>query len=170
MPIGVFITPSWVSGAMPLAPTKAGMPTRTGSQPAAVRWNTSTLADEPPSPTTEITWVALPTFGANHGVYSAWLTGAAARYSTVAQSRTRKRRTHPMLGGDPLSLEQATQPGRPFRLLLGRGVGGVGPVEEHAGHSARLLANLTTPDHRDAVAGFVEAQHQLARIGVLVNA
>ena len=68
MPIGVFAWPSWVSGAMPFAPTKAGMPVLTGCQPAAVRWKTSILADEPPAPTTEMTCVALPTFGANHGV------------------------------------------------------------------------------------------------------
>ncbi len=71
MPIGVFISPSWVSGAIPFAPMWAGMPTEMGCQPAAVRCQTSILADEPPTPTTEITWVALPTERANHGMSSA---------------------------------------------------------------------------------------------------
>ena len=38
-----------------------GLPTPIGCQPAVVRSQTSIFADEPPTPTTEITCVALPT-------------------------------------------------------------------------------------------------------------
>ena len=79
MPRGVAMLPSWVSAAKPLAPTWAGIPARTASHPAGPRWKMSIFADEPPAPTTETTWVALPTCGANHGVKSAFATGAAVR-------------------------------------------------------------------------------------------
>ena len=97
MPIGVAMLPSWVSAAMPFAPIWAGIPTPIGCQPALVRCQTSIFADEPPTPTTEITCVALPTDWANHGASTAWPTGARASSSetNVAHSRTSSRRTHP---------------------------------------------------------------------------
>lgn len=59
------------------------MPLPTGCHPVGPRCQTSILAFDPPVPTTESTWVALPTCGANHGV-SAWPTGAEATATAAA--------------------------------------------------------------------------------------
>jgi hypothetical protein len=80
---------------MPAEPTCAGIPAPIGCHPASVRCQTSIFADEPPTPTTEMTWLALPTEGANHGVVSAWLTGAVAiAMAAAAITATRRRTTH----------------------------------------------------------------------------
>lgn len=47
------------------------MPVPTGCQPAGPRCQTSIFPTEPPVPTTESTWVALPTLPSNHGVAAA---------------------------------------------------------------------------------------------------
>ena len=110
---------------------------------------------EPPTPTTEITWVALPTD---------WREprrelGVADRRRREVQHPRKEQNQQPahppMLGGDRLLFEQATQPCRPFPLFRGGGVGRVTAVEEQAGDSARFVANRTAADHRDAVAGSV---------------
>ena len=83
MPIGVAMLPSWVWGSMPLAPILAGMPVPTGSHPDVVRCQTSIFASEPPVPTTEITWLALPTLLANQGAGAALPIGAPIKDSAV---------------------------------------------------------------------------------------
>jgi hypothetical protein len=80
---------------MPAEPTCAGIPTPIGCHPAALRCQTSIFADEPPTPTTEMTWVALPTERSNHGVVSAWPSGAVAiAMAAAAITATRRRTTH----------------------------------------------------------------------------
>src|SRR6185369_8632087 len=84
-------------------PMCAGMPTPMGCQPAAVRCQTSILADEPPTPTTEITCVAAPTELANQGSFPARPAGAtdgssdSANPSTTAHSTVSSRRTPSMV-------------------------------------------------------------------------
>src|SRR5690606_41704554 len=84
--------------AIPFAPLLAGIPAPTGSHPRRVRCQTSILASEPPTPTTEITWVADPTDRANHGVKPACAAGGVASVRTATPTSIRSRRTPPMVG------------------------------------------------------------------------
>src|SRR5687768_1272259 len=77
---------------MPFEPILAGMPAPTARQPDDVRSYTSTLASEPPTPTTETTCVALPTWLANHGTSSARACGAATSAMTATHNEVSSRR------------------------------------------------------------------------------
>src|ERR1700728_414884 len=67
------------------------MAASTRRQPRASKWAISLFAFEPPVPTTEITWVALPTEGANQGAPTAPPFGAVAMGTTAAHTAAHTR-------------------------------------------------------------------------------
>ncbi len=77
----------------------AGIPTPIGFQPAAVRSHTSIFAVVGPTPTTEITWVALPTEFTNHGVSAAWTAGARCPESQPERAQQQDQSAHPSIVG-----------------------------------------------------------------------